>query len=75
MIAPTVDELASEYGSKLKVLKLNTDVNPQTATKYGIRSIPTVMVFKNGEKMESVIGAVQKATLVQMLEKYVSATD
>jgi thioredoxin 1 len=56
-------------------LKLNTDVNPQTATKYGIRSIPTVMVFKNGEKMESVIGAVQKATLVQMLEKYVSATD
>lgn len=52
-------------------LKLNTDQNPQTATRYGIRSIPTVMLFKDGEKQESVIGAVQKATLVMMLEKYV----
>eukprot|EP00884_Botryococcus_braunii_P022230 jgi/Botrbrau1/8691/Bobra.0311s0006.1 len=72
MIAPTVDELASEYGTKLKVLKLNTDMNPKTATLYGIRSIPTVMLFKDGEKKESVIGAVQKATLVQMLEKYLA---
>lgn len=53
-------------------MKLNTDMNPQTATRYGIRSIPTVMLFKDGEKQESVIGAVQKATLVQMLEKYVA---
>ncbi len=52
-------------------LKLNTDLNPATATAYGIRSIPTVMLFKDGEKKESVIGAVPKATLVQMLEKYV----
>jgi thioredoxin 1 len=53
-------------------LKLNTDSNPETATKYGIRSIPTVMLFKDGAKQESVIGAVQKAALLQMLEKYVS---
>jgi thioredoxin 1 len=70
MIAPLVDEIAAEYGDKLRVLKLNTDESPDTATKYGIRSIPTVMVFKNGQKMDAVIGAVPKSTLVQTIEKY-----
>jgi thioredoxin 1 len=52
-------------------LKLNTDESPRTATAYGIRSIPTVMLFKAGEKKESVIGAVQKSTLEQMVTKYI----
>lgn len=51
--------------------KLNTDESPGVATDYGIRSIPTVMIFKNGTKMETVIGAVPKETLVQALEKYI----
>lgn len=70
MIAPIVDELAGDYKGKIKCVKLNTDESPQTATTYGIRSIPTVMLFKGGKKMDSIIGAVPKATLVQTIEKY-----
>lgn len=70
MIAPVIDELAVEYGDKLRTLKINTDESPGVATEYGIRSIPTVMIFKNGQKMDAVIGAVPKATLVQTIEKY-----
>ncbi|CAL8466760.1 g6296 [Coccomyxa elongata] len=70
MIAPLIDEIAVEYGDKVKAYKLNTDESPGVATEYGIRSIPTVMIFKNGEKMDTVIGAVPKTTLVQTLEKY-----
>ena len=51
-------------------LKLNTDESPGIATEYGIRSIPTVMFFKDGQKVDTVIGAVPKSTLVQTLEKY-----
>lgn len=51
-------------------VKLNTDESPGVATEYGIRSIPTVMVFKNGQKMDTVIGAVPKQTLVNTVEKY-----
>jgi thioredoxin 1 len=72
MIAPIIDEIAQEYGDKLKAVKLNTDESPQVATEYGIRSIPTVMVFKDGQKMDAVIGAVPKSTLVQTIEKYMS---
>lgn len=50
-------------------LKINTDESPSVATEYGIRSIPTVMIFKNGQKMDAVIGAVPKTTLVQTIEK------
>jgi thioredoxin 1 len=70
MIAPIIDELAAEYGDKLRAVKLNTDESPTVATEYGIRSIPTVMIFKNGQKMDAVIGAVPKSTLVQTIEKY-----
>lgn len=70
MIAPLIDELAVEYKGKLTALKLNTDESPGVATEYGIRSIPTVMVFKDGQKMDTVIGAVPKSTLVQTIEKY-----
>ena len=71
MIAPLIDELAAEYGGKIKAFKLNTDESPGVATEYGIRSIPTVMIFKDGEKKDVVIGAVPKSTLVQTLEKYI----
>jgi thioredoxin 1 len=71
MIAPLIDELAAEYGEKLLALKLNTDESPGIATEYGIRSIPTVMIFKDGAKQETVIGAVPKTTLAQTIDKYV----
>lgn len=70
MIAPLVDELAVAFGDKIKAYKLNTDESPGVATEYGIRSIPTVMVFKDGQKMDTVIGAVPYSTLAQTLEKY-----
>ncbi|EXB99573.1 Thioredoxin M-type [Morus notabilis] len=71
MIAPVINELAKEYSGKLDCYKLNTDDCPNIATQYGIRSIPTVLFFKNGEKKESVIGAVPKSTLSTTIEKYV----
>ncbi|QDZ25309.1 thioredoxin [Chloropicon primus] len=71
MIAPLVDELAEEYKGKLYAVKLNTDESPAVATEYGIRSIPTVMIFKNGKKMDTVIGAVPKQTLAQTIDKYI----
>uniref|UniRef100_A0A2P2K831 Thioredoxin domain-containing protein n=1 Tax=Rhizophora mucronata TaxID=61149 RepID=A0A2P2K831_RHIMU len=69
MIHPIVDELAKQYAGKLKCCKLNTDESPSTATRYGIRSIPTVMIFKNGEKKDAIIGAVPKSTLTTSIEK------
>ena len=71
MIAPVIDELAKEYAGKILCYKVNTDECPNIATEYGIRSIPTVLFFKNGEKKESVIGAVPKSTLTATVEKYV----
>jgi thioredoxin 1 len=56
-IAPTLEQIADEYGARVKVVKLNTDDNPVTATQYGIRSIPTVLVFKGGKVVESLIGS------------------
>ncbi|XP_004514101.1 uncharacterized protein [Cicer arietinum] len=70
MIHPIIDELAKQYAGKLKCYKLNTDESPSTATRYGIRSIPTVMIFKNGEKKDTVIGAVPKSTLTSSIEKF-----
>lgn len=70
MIEPLINEIAAQYGSKVKVLKLNTDESPGIATEYGIRSIPTVMVFKKGKKMDTVIGAVPKSTLTSTIDKY-----
>ncbi|CAG9466037.1 unnamed protein product [Pedinophyceae sp. YPF-701] len=70
MIAPLMDEIAVEYGDKIKAVKVNTDESPKIATEYAIRSIPTVMIFKGGKKMDTVIGAVPKATLSQTVDKY-----
>ena len=63
MVAPIVDELSKEYTGKLKVLKLNTDENPDIAGKYRIMGIPTLMFFRNGQTVDQVVGAVPKAQL------------
>ena len=71
MIEPVIIEVANEYVGKIACYKVNTDECANIASKYGIRSIPTILLFKNGEKKESVIGAVPKSTLRAMVEKYV----
>ena len=63
MVAPIVDEISKEYAGKLKVVKLNTDENPDIAGRYKIMGIPTLMFFKNGERVDQVVGAVPKAQL------------
>jgi len=68
MIAPVLDEIAIEYSDRLKVVKLNIDDNPQTPPKYGIRGIPTLMVFKNGQVEATKVGAVSKAQLTAFLD-------
>jgi thioredoxin len=73
MVAPVVDEVAKEFEGRVKVLKLNTDDNPKTANEYGIRSIPTLMIFKGGQKVDVVMGAVPKTTLVKALQQHLSA--
>ena len=70
-VAPVVDEIANEYKGRLKVLKLNTDENPKTAQSYRISGIPSLMVFKNGQPVEQVVGAVPKATLSSAVDKHV----
>ena len=69
MIAPALDEIAGAMGNKVKIVKLNVDENPQTASKYGVMSIPTLMIFKNGQLASRQIGAVPK----QKLEQWITA--
>ncbi len=70
MVGPIVEEVAKEYGDKALVGKLNVDNNPGVAQKYGIRSIPTILFFKNGEIVDRQVGAVPKAALVKKLEAH-----
>ncbi|PZV18414.1 MAG: thioredoxin [Leptolyngbya sp.] len=70
MVAPIVDEISAQYEGQVKVVKLNTDENPTVASQYGIRSIPTLMIFKGGQRVDMVVGAVPKTTLATTLEKY-----
>jgi len=67
IVAPAIEELACEYQGRVKVAKLDVEANPETGTKYGIRSIPTVLFFKNGKVVDQVIGAVPKKELVDKL--------
>ncbi|MCU0523412.1 MAG: thioredoxin [Elainella sp. Prado103] len=71
MVAPVVEEVATQMGEQIKVVKLDTDQNPGVASQYGIRSIPTLMIFKGGQKVDMVVGAVPKSTIVSTLEKYI----
>lgn len=67
IIAPVVEQLAEEYSGKLKVGKLDVDSNQEASIKYGVRSIPTLLLFKNGKVKETIIGAVPKAQIVQKI--------
>ncbi len=70
MIAPIVEELASEYEGKLKVGKLDVDENQETSIKFGVRSIPTLLIFKDGKLKDTIIGAMPKANILQRLNPY-----
>ncbi|QDZ40778.1 thioredoxin [Euhalothece natronophila Z-M001] len=70
MVAPVVEEISEQYAGQVKVVKVNTDENPNVASQYGIRSIPTLMIFKDGQRVDMVVGAVPKTTLANTLEKY-----
>jgi len=70
-IAPIVEELAKEYAGKLKVAKINVDHNPEAATRYGVRGIPTLLLFQNGEVKDQIVGAVPKQVLVKAVEAVV----
>jgi thioredoxin 1 len=72
MVAPIVEELADEYSGKVRFVKLNTDDNIETASKYGIRSIPTLLVFKDGQIVDQLIGFRPKSDLKRSLEKALS---
>ena len=68
-IAPIVKELAAEYGDKVKIAKLNIDENPSVPGRYGIRSIPTVLAFKDGAVVDQITGARPKSAFAEMVEK------
>lgn len=67
IIAPIVEQIAEEYNGKLKVGKLDVDSNQESSIKYGVRSIPTLLIFKNGQVKETVIGAVAKQNILQKI--------
>ncbi len=67
MIAPMLDELAAEAGGRYKIAKLNVDENPRTASQFGIRSIPTMLIFRNGQLVDQIVGAVPKQTIASRL--------
>jgi thioredoxin 1 len=69
-IAPAVDEIAAEYAGKLKVLKLDTDENGETAMRFQVMSIPTLLLFKNGQPVERIVGAVPKPALLGRLKPH-----
>ena len=68
-IAPIVEEIAGEYEGKLKVTKLNVDEHPATASRYGIRGIPNLLILKSGAVKEQIVGAVPKAKLISAIDK------
>lgn len=68
MIAPTIQELADEYSGRINIGKLNVDENPKTATKYGIRGIPTLLIFKNGNVHQQIVGVRPKSEIKKILD-------
>ena len=70
-VAPVVDDLAREFAGKLKVVKMNVDDNPVSPSRYGVRSIPNLLIFKNGQVKEQIVGAVPKGQFVQAINKVV----
>jgi thioredoxin 1 len=68
-VGPVVEELAGEYSGKVKIAKLNVDDNKQTPSKYGVKGIPTLMLFKNGAVVDQIVGAVPKTKIKDMLDR------
>lgn len=71
MVAPAVEEIAREYEGKLKVSKLNVDEAPKTSSEYGVMSIPTLAIFKGGEIVDKIIGAVPKEAIEEKIKPYI----
>jgi len=72
MVAPVLEELSREYAGRLSVVKVNTDDNQEVARRFGIMSIPTLILFKNGEAVERLTGAVPKAHLEDVIRKHIT---
>lgn len=71
MLAPIIEELANEYSDKIDFVKINVDDNPLTPQKYGIRGIPTLILFKDGQAVNTTVGALPKGKIEEMLKKYI----
>jgi thioredoxin 1 len=72
MLSPTVDQIAQEYAGKLKVVKMNVDENMSSPSRYNIRGIPTLLIFKNGEVADQIVGAVPKEQIQRVLGRLIS---
>lgn len=69
-LAPALEEIAHEFSGRVKVVKVNTDESVEVAAQYGIRSIPTVMLFKDGQRVEMIVGALPKRHFIDMIQKH-----
>lgn len=69
-LGPKLEEVAQSLGDKAQILKLNVDENPQTAAKYGVRGIPTMILFKDGQDVDQIVGNVPKETISSLMNKY-----
>jgi thioredoxin 1 len=74
MLAPTVEAVAEKYAGNARVVKLNVDDNPSVSQRFGIKGIPTLILFKNGHEEERVVGATSEAAISRMIDKHISAT-
>ena len=74
MVAPVLEEIANEQGEKVKIAKLDVDANPITAGRFGVRSIPTMILFKNGREAQRVVGYMPKEKLLQQIQPHITGT-
>lgn len=70
MVAPVLDQLAEEFAGKVKIVKLNVDENPETSSRFGVMSIPTLLLFKDGQVVDKIVGYQPKENFVNMLNKH-----
>jgi thioredoxin 1 len=74
MVAPVLEEIGTEQGEKMKIAKLDVDANPITAGRFGVRSIPTMILFKNGREAQRVVGYMPKEKLLQQIQPHITGT-
>ncbi|NTV06516.1 MAG: thioredoxin [Chlorobiaceae bacterium] len=72
MLGPVIDELAADYEGKAVIAKLNVDENPNIAAQYGIRSIPSMLIFKNGQVVDQMVGSMPKNTIAKKIDEYIA---